>query len=27
VPASSAAAPLRPATTWPFPTPGISKPN
>ena len=27
VPAPSAPAPVRPATTWPFPTPGISKPN
>jgi hypothetical protein len=25
--APSAPAPVRPAATWPFPTPGISKPN
>ena len=23
----TSAPPVRPATTWPFPTPGISKPN
>jgi hypothetical protein len=26
-PAPSAPAPVRPAATWPFPTPGIGKPN
>jgi hypothetical protein len=25
--APSAPAPVRPAATWPFPTPGINKPN
>jgi hypothetical protein len=24
---ASVAAPVRPAATWPFPTPGIGKPN
>jgi hypothetical protein len=27
MPAPSASAPMRPAATWPFPTPGIGKPN
>jgi hypothetical protein len=27
MPAPSAPAPVRPAATWPFPTPGIGKPN
>jgi hypothetical protein len=26
-PSAAAAAPVRPAATWPFPTPGIGKPN